>query len=141
MRQKRWRHESARHAGCGNDIMTSKLPTKDVHPSILNAPDHVQIYPHFSSIGGETTSTQSSKFYSSLYSDAVDWDPIVKRFSDTVKHREHRNLVQGHIVSSVTNKIDQLLEVVSVFEAPIIFKTTTLFVLAKNLSIRLKEET
>jgi hypothetical protein len=65
----RWCLESAQHVGI---VKTSKLPTKDVHPSVQPAPDPLKIYLHLSPLGGESTSTHISKFSFDLYSDAVD---------------------------------------------------------------------
>jgi hypothetical protein len=52
-------------------------------PKAPPAPDPVKLDPNFSPPGGETTFTPVSRFLL-IYSHAVDRDPSVKRFSDTV---------------------------------------------------------
>jgi hypothetical protein len=81
---KRWCLESARHVSSVHDIMTSKLPTKLIHPSIPPAPDPVKLDPNLSPLGGEKISTIVSKISSNLNCDVVDRDPTVERSSDTV---------------------------------------------------------
>jgi hypothetical protein len=57
-----------------------------------------------------------------LYSDAVDWGPSVKRFSDTVDQNECMQLVQGHIVLYAIDRRNVLMEwlvnVTILLEAP-----------------------
>jgi hypothetical protein len=65
----RWCFESVQHVGI---VKTSKLPAKDVHPSVQPAPDPLKIHLHLSPLGRESTSTHISKFSFDLYSDAVD---------------------------------------------------------------------
>jgi hypothetical protein len=60
--------------------------------------------------GGEKTSTPVSKFSSDFYCDAVDWDPSVKRFSDTVDWNEFRQVDQGQVVLAASNKRNTLME-------------------------------
>jgi hypothetical protein len=72
------------------------------------ASDPVKLDLHLSPLGGETTSTPVSKFHSNLSSDAVDQDPSVERLSNTAEQHESRQ--QGHIVSPVTSRKDELME-------------------------------
>jgi hypothetical protein len=58
----------------------------------------------------ETTSTPVSKFSSNFYSDAVYWDPSVKRFSDTVDWNECRQVDQGQVVLASSNRRNTLME-------------------------------
>jgi hypothetical protein len=76
----RWCFKSAQHVGI---VKTFKLLTKDVHPSVQPAPDPLKIYLHLSPLGVESTSPHISKFSFDLYSDAVDQDPNVQRFSSS----------------------------------------------------------
>jgi hypothetical protein len=50
----------------------------------------VKIDPHLSPLGGETEYTAISKFSSDLYSDVVDQDPSVKRFSGIIDMKEQK---------------------------------------------------
>jgi hypothetical protein len=70
---------------------TFNLSNKDVHiSSIQPAPDPVKQDRHLSPRGRETTSIPVSKFSFDWYSDAVDWNPGVNRFSTTVDQNEYR---------------------------------------------------
>jgi hypothetical protein len=77
-------------------VQTYTLPTKGTHHSTIQpAPDPVKLDLNLSLLGGEQMSTPISKFSSDLYSDAVDQDPSVKRFSVTTNLREDQRGIQG----------------------------------------------
>jgi hypothetical protein len=97
----RWCLESAQHVG---SVKTSKLPTKDVHPSIQPAPYPLEIYLHLSPLGGESISTHISKFSFDLYSDAAEQDPNVKRFSFAVHCSDSLPGFCGKVVSTVIDR-------------------------------------
>jgi hypothetical protein len=97
----RWCLESAQHVG---SVKTSKLPTDDVHPSVQPAPDPSKIYLHLSPLGAESTSTHISNFSFDLYSDAVDQDPNVQRFSSTVHCSDSMPGFRAKVVSTVMDR-------------------------------------
>jgi hypothetical protein len=80
------------------------------------------IFLNLSPLGRETTATLVSKFSSNFYSDAVDWDPSVKRFSDTVDWNECRQVDQGQVVLAASSTRNTLMEwlvnMAILFEAP-----------------------
>jgi hypothetical protein len=59
---------------------------------------------------GATASTPLSKFSSDFYSDAVGWDPIVKRFSGAVDWNECRQVDQGQVVLVASKRRNTLME-------------------------------
>jgi hypothetical protein len=91
-------------------VKTSKLPIKDVHPSIQPALDPLKIYLHLSPLGGESTSTHISTFSFDLYYDAVEQDPNVKRFSSTVYWSDNVQGFKGKVVSAVMDRKDKPVE-------------------------------
>jgi hypothetical protein len=102
------------------DIWTYTLPTKDIHHSTIQpAPDPVMLDLKLSPLGGETTSTPFSKYSFDFFSDAVDWDPSVKRFSDPVDWNECRQVDQGQVVLAASNRRNTLLVNMTILlEAP-----------------------
>jgi hypothetical protein len=65
---------------------------------------------NLSPLGVETTCTPVSKFSSNFYSDAADWDPSVKIFSDNVDWNEFRQVDQGQVVLAASNRRNTLME-------------------------------
>jgi hypothetical protein len=89
------------------------LSHEDVHTSSIQpAPDPEKLDPHLSPLGGEMTPTMTSTMTSTpiskisfdLYSDAVNRDPNVKRFSATVDWNDCIKGFQGQVVSAVMNR-------------------------------------
>jgi hypothetical protein len=70
-------------------------------------------------------------------SDAVDWGPSVKRFSDTADQNEFWKLVQGRVVLSAIDsrrivQMEWLVNVTILLEAPNYCMTIMLVVLTKK---------
>jgi hypothetical protein len=104
----------------------------------------VKLDPHLSPLRGEMTSamicTPTLKMSFNLYSDAVDRDPTVKRFSATIDWNDCIKGFQGQVASAVMNRKEWSVYWKSLMKPQIIYVITIIFVLTKKLSTRHKEE-